>query len=418
MLLLKNITYIHPDNFQLQAGNVLVDDKLNGTFHFVDENVKADQELECSGLFLTQAFVNGHHHVYSALARGMNPPKIIPQNFSETLKYVWWKLDQCLDKDMIRLSALTTAMACAKRGTTFVIDHHASPNALKGSLEIIAEAFDEVGIGHLLAYEITDRYGEVKTQEGLEESDEYLKTRHGLIGLHASFTVEEDTLKKAVEIAAKHNTGIHIHVAEDPIDEKITREKFGCSVMERLNRVGALALKGNIIGHALHLDDDERELLRKSSSWIAVNVDSNLNNRVGFFTSKGLGDRIMLGTDGMHNDMIKSAQTAFFAGQNFDQITLNQIYTRFRNPAKYLKENNIPFASNNLVLLDYDTPSPLSSQNFLGHFFYGFENRHIKHCISNGKLIYSNDKIMTVDEDIIVKEARKAAKYLWEKMSQ
>lgn len=416
MILLKNAIYIDPLSFTQEETSILVEEGAGKGILFVGSDTRADQVIDCRGKFVTRAFVNGHHHVYSALARGMHAPKKIPTNFSETLEYIWWTLDQKLDADMIRLSALTTAIACAKRGCTFVIDHHASPNMLKGSLEIIAKAFDEVGVGHLLAYEITDRYGEAKAVESLEESDEYLENHRGLVGMHASFTVEQDTLLKAVKIATKHNTGIHIHVAEDPVDEKLTREKYGVSVMERLNQVGALNLKGNILGHGLHLDMAERELVKNSGSWMVVNADSNLNNRVGFFTSKGIGDKVMLGTDGMHSDMIKSAQTAFFAGQNFDEVNMGMIYNRLRNSERYLHENGHDFGENNLLLLDYDSPTPLTENNFIGHFFFGFENRHITHSISNGKLIYSEGKVPTVDEESILKESVKTAMYLWDEM--
>ena len=416
MILLKNATYIDPLSFTQKETSILVEEGTGKKILFVGPDTRAEKVIDCRGKFVTRAFVNGHHHVYSALSRGMHAPKKSPSNFSETLEYIWWTLDQKLDADMIRLSALTTAIACAKRGCTFAIDHHASPNLLKGSLEIIAKAFDEVGVGHLLAYEITDRYGEAKAIESLEESDDYLKNRPGLVGMHASFTVEQHTLLKAVEIAAKHNTGVHIHVAEDLVDEKLTREKYGVSVMERLRQAGALDLKGNILGHGLHFDDEEREIVKNSGSWMAVNADSNLNNRVGFFTSKGIGDKIMLGTDGMHSDMIKSTQTAYFAGQNFDEVDMGLIYNRLRNSEKYLHENGHAFGENNLIVLDYDSPTPLTENNFIGHFFFGFENRHITHSISNGKLIYADGKVLTVDEEAILKESAKAAMHLWDEM--
>ncbi|HBG71046.1 MAG: hypothetical protein A2W93_02920 [Bacteroidetes bacterium GWF2_43_63] len=418
MILLKNATYIHPETFEITSGHMLVDEAPGAGFKFVPADTKADKTIDCNGMLVTQAFVNAHHHVYSALSRGMNAPKKSPTNFEETLKYIWWTLDQCLDQDMVRLSALTTAMNCAKHGCTFAIDHHASPNFLKGSLETIAKAFDELGVGHLLCYEITDRYGVEKAQESLDESDEYLNNRRGLVGLHASFTVEDDTLLKSIAIADKHKTGIHIHVAEDPMDEKFTKEKYRCSVVQRLERAGALSLKNNIFGHGIHMDNKERTMVRESSTWMAVNYDSNLNNRVGFFTSSELGDRIMLGTDGMHSDMIKSAQTALFAGQNFDNVGWGDIYTRLRNGARYLHESNIPHGSNNLVIFDYDSPTPVTQNNFLGHFYFGLEGRHVKHTIANGKLIYSDGEIQTVDEFSILKESRKAAQLLWNKMSE
>ncbi len=418
MILLRNATYIHPDSFEMTSGHILVSEGAGEGFSFVPDHTKADTVIDCSGMLVTQAFVNAHHHVYSALARGMNAPKKIPANFTETLEYIWWTLDQCLDRDMVQLSALTTAMACAKHGCTFAIDHHASPNVIGGSLETIANAFDEVGIGHLLCYEITDRYGPEKSQESLAESREYLKDRKGLVGMHASFTVEEETLWKAVAIADEFKTGIHIHVAEDIADEKLTRSKYGCSVIERLRRAGALELNHNLLVHGIHLDADERELIRNSSAWMAMNPDSNLNNKVGFFSSAGLGGRILIGTDGMHSDMIKSASTAFFSGQNHDKVSMGDVYSRLRNACTYLQEMQAAPGQNHLVVFDYDSPTPVSTRNFLGHFFFGFESRHVKHTIADGKLIYSEGKILTVDENLILTESRKTAQLLWDKMSE
>ncbi|MDO9511243.1 MAG: amidohydrolase family protein [Bacteroidales bacterium] len=419
MLHLKNATYIHPESFKIKKTDIFVDERVNGKIYFTKPEADITQSIDCTGKLVTKAFANAHHHVYSALARGMHAPKKTPSNFSETLKYIWWVLDQNLDADMIRLSALSTAIACAKNGCTFVIDHHASPNHLIGSLEIIAKAFDEVGIGHLLCYEITDRYGEMSTWEGIEETDTYLSKHQGLVGLHASFTVENDTLENSISLAKKHKTGIHIHVAEDIADQEHCQKFHNKRVMERLLDAGVLDLKSNIFAHCIHLNLKERKILADSNSWVVANMDSNLNNRVGIFTGKNLGDKIMLGTDGMHSNMIKSAQSAFFTGQNYESIGWNDMYTRLRNVHKYLKVNKFKGdGDNNLIVMDYDSPTELTSSNFLGHFFFGLENRHIVHTIAQGKLIMENQKIKTVDEDAILKESRKFATYLWDKMAR
>lgn len=419
MLHLKNATYIHPDTFKTKKTDIFVEKGLNGKIHFTDPGKEISQIIDCSGKLVTRAFANAHHHVYSVLARGMHAPKKQPSDFSETLKYIWWVLDQNLDADMIRLSALSTAIACAKNGCTFVIDHHASPNFLKGSLEIIAKAFDEAGIGHLLCYEITDRYGEMSTWEGIEETDTYLSKRQGLVGMHASFTLETDTLQNGIELAKKHKTGIHIHVAEDMADQEHCQKFHNKRVMERFLDEGVLDLKSNIFAHCIHLNLKERKILTDSNSWIVANMESNLNNRVGIFSGKNLGDKIMLGTDGMHSNMIKSAQSAFLTGQNYEAVGLNDIYNRLRNVHKYLKINKFKGdGDNNLIVLDYDSPTDLNSSNFLGHFFYGFENRHILHTIAQGNVIMKNQNIVTLDEKIILKESKKFATYLWDKMAR
>ncbi|MCX6269558.1 MAG: amidohydrolase family protein [Bacteroidetes bacterium] len=431
MILLKNGTYIDWQTLEFKKTDILAEPGVNGSLHFSNSLINGSDPLrndeypasegiktiDCAGKFITRSFANGHHHVYSALARGMPAPKKNPENFPEILQYIWWNLDKALDLKMIRSSALVTAIACAKNGVTFVIDHHASPFAPEGSLETIAQAFDEVGVGHLLCYEISDRDGLEIAQKGLSETAGYLSKREGLVGLHASFTVGGETLKQAVQMAAKTNSGIHVHVAEDTSDEIHCMEHYHQRVIERLSDNGVLQFPKTILAHCLHLDEHERGLVEGSPAWVVQNMESNLNNSVGFFNSKGLGQRIMFGTDGMHSDMLRSAKAAFFAGHNFDNIDYGETYRRFRNVHHYLHANGFTGdGENNLVVLDYDSPTPLTSDNFYGHFLFGIESRHVSHVIAQGKVIVEHGIVMTVDEKEILKESHIQAGRLWKKM--
>jgi cytosine/adenosine deaminase-related metal-dependent hydrolase len=188
-------------------------------------------------------------------------------------------------------------------------------------------------------------------------------------------------------------------------------------VIGRLESAGALQFSKTILAHCLHLDDHERSLVKRSPAWVVQNMESNLNNSVGVFTSKGIGSQIMLGTDGMHSDMIRSAQAAFFAGHNFDSIDYAETYRRFRNVHHYLSENGFTGnGANNLVILDYDTPTPLTSENFLRHFLFGFKASDVFHVISGGKLIVENRNLVSVNEKEILAEAQVQAARLWKKM--
>jgi len=418
-ILLTNGTYIHPETLEFTTSHILVEEGVNGKISFL-KDIPHDNNfpiIDCTGKYITQSFVCGHHHVYSALSRGMGAPKKNPENFNEILEYVWWTLDKCLDAEMIEASALYTAMASIKSGVTFVIDHHASPFAIGGSLDIIATAFEKVGASHLLCYEISDRDGTEKALEGLMETAEYLEDNQGLVGLHASFTVSDDTLQKAVRLSKHYDTGIHIHVAEALSDQQHCMENYGMRVIERLQKFEALKSSKTILGHCLHLSENEKKIIGKSPVWVVQNTESNLNNKVGFFNAEGLGNNIMMGTDGMHSDMLRSAKAAFFVGQNFDTIGYDSVYSRFRNADRYIRKNGFEgHGPNNLVVLDYDTPTPFNFGNFLGHFVFGLESRHVCHVLSLGRLVVENRKILTVDEEKILANARIQAERLWTRM--
>ena len=420
-ILLKNATFIDWKTLDFKNTNILVEEGLNGKIKFIDNYDLNDHKevIDCKGKLVTKSFAVGHHHVYSALARGMGAPKKNPENFYEILKYIWWTLDKALDKDMIEASALTTAIACAKAGSTFVIDHHASPNYIDGSLDIIAKAFDKVGVSHLLCYEITDRGREEKTEQGLAETENYLKTNQGLVGLHASFTVSDKTVRKAVRLMNKYNSGIHIHVAEDLYDQTHCQENYDKRVLERLNDLGVLDSFKSILVHCLHLNDQERRLIRNNKAFVVQNVESNLNNKVGYFSSKDIGDRILLGTDGMHSDMLQSAKAAFFSGQIIDNLDYLGAYLRFRKVHDYIALNQYEGdGENNLVILDYDSPTEINKNNFLGHFIFGINSNHVNDVISNGKLIVKDRKIQTVNESEILRFSREQSVKLWKKMQE
>ena len=408
MILLKNGTFIDWQTLEFKQGDLLVEAGNEGKIRDPGSGIRDPgyktkagpvKEIDCTGKYITKSFANGHHHAYSALACGMPAPLKNPVNFTEILQYIWWRLDKALDPEIIRLSALVTAMACARNGVTFAIDHHASPFAIEGSLETIARAFDEVGVGHLLCYEISDRDGLEIAQKGLDETAGYLLKKQGLVGLHASFTVGNDTLKHAVNLAAATSSGIHIHVAEDRYDEEHCIRHYQKRVIERLSDAGVLQFPKTILAHCLHLDDHERGMVDGSPAWVVENMESNLNNSVGFFNSGGLGIKIMLGTDGMHSDILRSAKAAFFTGHNFDSVDHLETYRRFRNVHHYLELNNFTGdGDNNLVVFDYNSPTPFTRDNFTGHFLFGIEARNITHVISQGKLIVEEGRLLTVDE--------------------
>jgi cytosine/adenosine deaminase-related metal-dependent hydrolase len=385
-----------------------------------DKLAKGDRVLDCAGKLVTRSFGCGHHHIYSTLARGMPAPQKIPVNFVEILKYIWWHLDKCLDLEMIEASALASGIFCAKNGVTLIIDHHASPFAIQGSLFTIAKAFDRVGVSHLLCYEMSDRDGEGPREAGLAETDAFLTAGYqGHVGLHASFTVGDGLLQKAIALAKKHKTGLHIHVAEDLADQEETLTRYGKRVVERLQQAGALDLKTSILSHCIHLSEHEKELTRGSGVWVAQNVESNQNNNVGLAPYKSITDKVLLGTDGMHSDMLRSAKAAFLAGQATEGIGFDEIYRRFRNVHRYAGEFGVRGdTENNLVVLNYDSPTEVTSDNFLGHFVYGIDSRHVTTVICQGKVIVEEGKMTTVDEAEVLAFAREMGKRLWDKMQR
>lgn len=422
MLYLHNAAYLDSDSLAVTQGHIAVEEGPFGAIRQVAdipppcERGPGDRVIYCHGKLVTRALACGHHHIYSALSRGMPPAPRVPQNFNEVLELVWWRLDKCLDRDMIAASALAAGLHMIKNGVTFCIDHHASPYAIEGSLDVIADAFDRVGVGHLLCYETSCRDGEDIAQKGLDEHDRYLsKGGKGHVGLHASFTVSDDVLQKSVALAKKHGTGVHIHVAEAKSDMEHCQEKYGKTVVQRLKDAGALDLPQTILGHCVHVTDEDKTILAASPCWIVQNVESNQNNNVGL-AGYGYHNKVMLGTDGMHSDMIRSAQSAYFSGISTEGLSCGGAYARLRSTHQHIALHAAPGdGANNLIILDYDSPTPLTQNNALGHIFYGWHAGHVHTVISEGRVVVDRGHFCG-DEQGILEFAREQAQRLWAKL--
>jgi len=250
----------------------------------------------------TPGLVCAHHHLYSALARGMPPPPRTPTDFSEILEQIWWRLDTALDLEMIRWSAMLGALEALESGTTAIVDHHESPNAIEGSLSVIAEACAEVGVRVLPAYGITDRHGADGARRGLEENRRFIEAGNkALVGVHAAFTCTNESLHAAAALAEELGVGVHIHVAE------------GIGDIDAPQRLEGLTRDDWLLSHCVHLPTDHT--LRGT---ILHNPRSNLNNAVGYADPVRFSNPVALGTDGIGGNVIESFRLAYVMQRSVD----------------------------------------------------------------------------------------------------
>lgn len=253
----------------------------------------------------TNGLVCAHHHLYSSLARLMPAPPSTPMGFEEILSLVWWRLDRALDLDIIRASARLGALEALARGTTAIIDHHESPSAIEGCLDVIADACADVGVRVICSYGVTDRHGADGAQRGLEENRRFIADGgRGMVGVHAAFTCTDETLEAAAGLATDLGVGVHIHVAEGQVDR---------GAVERL---ASLTNEQWLLIHGVHLPDDHG-----LSGTIVHNPRSNMNNAVGYAQPSRFVNPVALGTDGIGADMLDEFRLAFVAARASDVTT-------------------------------------------------------------------------------------------------
>ncbi len=392
------------------------------------------ERLDARGQLVMPGAICAHTHFYGAYARGMAIPGPAPKDFPEILARLWWPLDKALDKDAVRLSALVCLVDAIKHGTTALIDHHASPNALEGSLDWIADAVDQAGLRAVLCYEVTDRDGQEKTEAGIAENVRFMRACanrprvRGTFGLHASLTLSEATLRACAD--ANPGGGFHIHVAEHEADEQDSRAKSGMHVVPRLHEYGILGRK-TIAAHCVHITDDERERLQQTGTWVSHQPRSNMNNAVGAMAFDGMMDRgmkIVIGNDGFSNAMWQEWKAAYFlhkvvsrdprranGADVFKAATANNaaLLEKFFANERFgvLAEG----ARADLIFVDYQPFTPLTGGNLPWHILFGFEPSMVTATIVDGQVLMRDRQLLTLDEGAIMAEALARAPAVWER---
>ncbi|MBU0640935.1 MAG: amidohydrolase family protein [Planctomycetes bacterium] len=390
-----------------------------------------DETVDCRGAVVLPGLVNGHTHLYSALATGMPAPPKPPENFEQTLQYVWWRLDQALDAKSIEMSARIGALDALRCGTTTVIDHHASPGFIEDSLELIEEGLAAVGLRGVLCYETTDRHGPEGREAGLAENRRYLEKwqyQHShkfaaMVCAHACFTLEEETLDALAELADAFVTGVHMHVAEDACDEEACQAQHQSFLIDLLV-AHKLLRPASIFVHGVHLDHEAIARVGQAGLTLAHNPRSNMNNGVGYAPVGQYHCPVMLGTDGHLSDMFAEARFAWFAARHEHAgLTPNAVLAmlaagarRASDPLDITLGKLQVDAAADIVLTDYRPATRLDSANLAGHFIFGMGAQHVRDVLVGGKWALRERVVVGCDEEAVRRRAVPLAADLWKRM--
>ncbi|MGA2445221.1 MAG: putative aminohydrolase SsnA [Opitutaceae bacterium] len=397
----------------------------------------AGKRIDASGKVVLPGLINAHTHCYSTFARGLT--KIKPaQDFTGVLKNLWWRLDSALTTEDCYDSALIALLDSVRHGTTTIIDHHASPRAVAGSLEAIERAVGEAGLRACLCYEVSDRDGARIARAGLAENAAFIRRCRerdddrvkALFGLHASFTLSDATLEQARGLGDELNTGFHIHVAEAQSDQDAARRTAGVRVVERLKRFGILG-DHSIAAHCIHVNRREMDLLAETRTAVVHNPQSNMNNAVGIADVIAMSRRgilVGLGTDAMTTNMLEELRVALW-GQH---LAHENPSVGFPEVTSALFANNAAIAGRifglrfgelragcvgDVAIFDYDPPTPLGSANALGHVVFGLSQAAVDTTIVGGRVLMENRKLtLNIDVERVHARARERARNLWKRL--
>lgn len=398
-----------------------------------------EEQLDAEGQYVMPGNICAHTHFYGAFSRGLGIPGDPATNFTEILDKLWWNLDKALDENGVRYSALVCLVDAIKHGTTTLIDHHASPNAIDGSLDIVAEAVNQAGLRASLCYEVTDRDVADKAEQGLQENVRFIEriqkrdpqdaNLRAHFGLHASLTLTDATLERAAELCPP-GIGFHIHAAEGMADQVFSLETSGKRVVHRLDQFGILRPE-SILAHGIHLDEGEIARLAETQTWVTHQPRSNMNNAVGVAPVEDMlaaGMRVGMGNDGFSNTMWQEWKEAYLLHkiyhrdpQRMGGYTVTRLAVE--NNAALVTElfDGLPVgqiaegAAADLIFVDYHPFTQLTGGNLPWHILFGFQESMVTATIVAGKPLMYRRELLTLDEAAIAEEAMAISTQIWER---
>ncbi|NLL37910.1 MAG: putative aminohydrolase SsnA [Fretibacterium sp.] len=443
MLLIGNGMLVtrDPANPWFENGCVAIEDRLIaavGKTSDMRSKYPNARFLDAAGGLIMPGFINAHMHFYSAFSRGFSSGGEPAKNFQEVLERLWWRLDRGLTLEDCYYSAMVCLIDCIKNGTTTVLDHHASPYAVRGSLFELGKAARLTGIRCCLSYEVSDRDGPEIVRQGIDENMDFIRWAQkegddllqGTFGLHASMTLSNETLVACREAMGDCNAGFHVHVAEGPGDEVDSEKRYGKRILERFREYGLLGERSMAI-HCIHINDREIDILKETNTAVVHNPESNMGNAVGVSPVLKLCERGVLtglGTDGYVSDMLQSYKLANALQKHameHPNVAWGEIPTMlFDNNAtiagRFFKTplgRLAPGYSADVIVSDYVPPTTLTDQNINGHLLFGTSGRSIVTTIARGKVLMENRELKELDEKEIVGKARELSAKTWERIA-
>lgn len=436
----KIITWTKPNEIVenksiLIQGNVIK--KIDTTENLLQEN-PGEEILDARSQYIMPGLICAHTHFYGAYSRGLAIPGDPPAAFPEILSNLWWALDKALDEKSVASSAWVCIIDAIKHGNTSLFDHHASPNAIANSLDVIADVVDQSGIRASLCYEVTDRDGEQKAREGINENVRFMTRINSgnnlngrlsaIFGLHASLTLSEKTLELSQSMAPTES-GFHIHAAEHTADEYDSIKKSGLRVVDRLFKHKILNER-SIVAHAVHVDAKEVNILANTKTWVAHQPRSNMNNAVGIGNVESMmraGVKVCLGNDGFSNTMWDEWKTTYLVHKlvNLDPRKMGGYdvveMAIYQNSALASQQFNLPIGSiepgaqADIIFVDYLPYTDINSGNLPWHILFGMHHSMVTMTMVAGKILMKDKDLVNIDERKIFSDAYQLHKEVWDR---
>ena len=426
-ILIKNALILSPNVEYKEKQSVLIED--NKIVKIAPKlDLEADKIIDAEGKILLPGLINTHTHLSMTLFRGLADDLPLDLWLNDHI----WPMEANLNSEYCYIGALLGAVELIKSGTTTFSDMYFY-------MEDVARAVDEAGLRAVLSYGMIDFDDEVKRQAEIKQNLELFKNCDGMangrikvfLGPHSPYTASEELLVQTRKLADEYNMGIHIHVSET--EKEITDMLVGKSLrpFQYLESIGFLG-PDVVAAHSVWLNESEIKIIKKYDVKISHNPSSNMKLASGIAPVSKLMDNgicVSLGTDGASSnnnlDLIEEMKIASLLQKvsTLDPNVLNSdetIAMATINGAKALgldsQIGSVEVGKKaDLILIDTNSANMTpDSSKLSSNIVYAANGSNVDTTICDGKILMENKKLTFLDEDEILRKAKKAIKELKE----
>ena len=427
-ILIKNALILSPNtNFNEKQSVLIKDDKIHEIASDIsDENVA--KIIDAEGKILLPGLINTHTHLSMTLFRGLADDLSLDSWLNDHI----WPMEANLNSEYCYIGALLGAVELIKSGTTTFSDMYFY-------MEDVARAVDESGIRACLSYGMIDFGDEDKREIELAKNMDLFKNCNNMadgrinvfLGPHSPYTASQELLMKTRQLADENDMKIHIHISETEKEISDVFDEKGLRPFEYLDEIGFLG-SDVIAAHCVWLSDNEIDIIKKHDVKVSHNPCSNMKLASGISPVSKLIENnvcVSIGTDGASSnnnlDLIEELKIASL---------LQKVSTL--NPKVLTSDEAIEMATikgartlgledeigsievgkkADIILIDTNAANMTPQSSTLSsNIIYSANGSNVDTTICNGKILMENKKLNFLDEDEIIKKARKTIKELKE----
>ncbi|MTC43867.1 amidohydrolase family protein [Providencia sp. wls1921] len=378
----------------------------------------AKKRLNVDGDIVMPGLINTHTHASMTVFRSLADD--VPDRLH---RYIFPLESKMVSREMVRVGANLANVEMVKGGVTTYVDMYYFEDE-------VAKTVDKIGMRAILGESVIKfPVADAKNaDEGIAYAVNFINQYkdHPRItpafAPHAPYTNTTEHLQKIAKLSQELNVPVMIHLAEtDREQEEIAKRTGGKSPVQYMADIGALNNKV-IAAHAIMVDENDINLLKQYDVGVAHNVSANTKSAKGVAPVTAMlakGVRVGLGTDGpMSSNTLTTMNELNLVGkihklENKDRaamppITVVELATKGSAKAIHMEDKLGSLEAGKLadiIVVDTKSPNMVPMYNPYAALVYGANASNVRHTIVDGNLLMEDRKVLTVDENAIVKEA-------------